>query len=330
MNTISFGRTRIETGIRIEGTRSHFTGYHVTFDSAGNYVSTAPVAGSHDYVNVLPSVNVQYAFTPSTDMRVGYGRGIARPNFSDLPPFVIEDDQNQQVTLGNPNLKATTANNYDILAEHYLKPIGIIQAGLFYKDIQNPIFQAPAFNLVSGPFAGFQQFQPINGGAAHIFGVEASYRQLFTFLPSFASGLGIAVNYSYTTSKAAVPGRLIDPALVRQGPNNWNLNVTYDKRRLSARLGLTHNDAYIYQYNFVDGTDLGPKGPNGDIYTYAHTQLDAQASYRIRGGLKFIASFLNLNNEVFGFYQGSPIYPSQREFYSPSYSFGFRWSNSRE
>jgi hypothetical protein len=39
---------------------------------------------------------------------------------------------------------------------------------------------------------------------------------------------------------------------------------------------------------------------------------------------------LNLNNEVFGFYQGSPRYPTQREFYSPSYAFGLRWSNSRE
>jgi hypothetical protein len=33
---------------------------------------------------------------------------------------------------------------------------------------------------------------------------------------------------------------------------------------------------------------------------------------------------------VFGFYQGSPQYPSQREFYSPSYAVGFRWSSSKE
>jgi len=39
---------------------------------------------------------------------------------------------------------------------------------------------------------------------------------------------------------------------------------------------------------------------------------------------------LNLNNEVFGFYQGSPIYPSQREFYGPTFMFGFRWTNLKD
>lgn len=332
MNTLNFGRARIETGVRIETTQSHFTGYHVTFDTNGNYVATTPVLGDNTYVNVLPSVNIQYAFTPSTDIRVGYGRGIARPNFADLPPYVLETDQGNppQVALGNPALHATTANNFDILAEHYLKPVGIIQAGVFYKDMQDPIFSVLGPVLTSGKYTGFQPTQPINGTTAHILGVEASYRQLFTFLPSLLSGFGVSVNYSYTTSKAAVPQRSVDPALVRQGPNNWNVNVTYDKRRLSARLGLTHNDAYIYQYNFVDGAPLGPSGPNGDVYTYAHTQLDAQVSYRLKPRLKLIVSLLNLNNEVFGFYQGSPIYPTQREFYSPSYAFGIRWSNSKE
>jgi hypothetical protein len=108
------------------------------------------------------------------------------------------------------------------------------------------------------------------------------------------------------------------------------VGVTYDKKRLSMRFGVTHNDAYIYQYNFQPGADLGIRGPNGDNYTYAHTQLDLQGSYRIRGGLKVIASALNLTNEVFGFYYGSPQYPNQREYYSRTYSFGLRWSNSKE
>ena len=41
-----------------------------------------------------------------------------------------------------------------------------------------------------------------------------------------------------------------------------------------------------------------------------------------------IASFLNLTNEVFGFYQGSEIYPIQREYYGTTYSFGMRWTPS--
>ncbi len=331
MNTISFGKARIETGVRIETTRSQFTGYHVKFDASNNYVSTTPVAGDNLYVNVLPSVNFQYAFTPNTSLRAGYGRGIARPNFSDLPPSVYETDQGNppQIMVGNPALKPTTANNFDLLAERYLKPVGIVQAGVFYKDLRNPIFPVQTL-LTSGPYSGFLQSQPTNGTKAHIFGFEVAYQQLFTFLPGALNGLGVTANYSHTISKAVVPLRTDDPALVRQGPNNWNIGVTYDKKRLSTRFGVTHNDAYIYQYNYLTGADLGLKGPNGDIYTYAHTQLDLQGSFRIRSGLKFIASALNLTNEVFGFYNGSPQYPNQREYYNRTYSFGFRWSNSKE
>ena len=329
MNTISFGKARIETGVRIETTKSNFTGYHVTLDTNGDYVSTTPVLGDNLYVNVLPSVNLQYSFTPDTKLRAAYGRGVARPNFSDLPPSILEDDSAQQVTVGNPALRPTTANNFDLLGERYLKQVGLIQAGIFYKDLKDPIFPVTTL-LTTGIYAGFQQVQPVNGTTAHIFGFEAAYQQLLTFLPGALNGFGVSANYSHTTSKAVVPQRTDNPALSRQGPNNWNLGVTYDKRRLSARLGLTHNDAYIYQYNYQTGADLGLKGPNGDNYTYAHTQLDLQGSYRIRGGLKFLASVLNVNNEVFGFYNGSPQYPNQREFYSRTFSFGLRWSNSKE
>jgi hypothetical protein len=94
-------------------------------------------------------------------------------------------------------------------------------------------------------------------------------------------------------------------------------------------MGLTHNDAYVYQYNFVDGADLGPKGPNGDVYVYPHTQLDAQVGYHLTPKLQMIVSLLNLNNEVFGFYQGSQQFPIQREFYDRTFMIGFRWM-SRE
>jgi hypothetical protein len=95
-------------------------------------------------------------------------------------------------------------------------------------------------------------------------------------------------------------------------------------------MGISHNDANIFQYNFQDGAPLGRRGPNGDVYLYAHTQVDAQASVHMYRGLQFIVSGLNLTNEVFGFYQGSPIYPIQREYYKPTYSFGLRYSLTNE
>jgi TonB-dependent receptor len=324
MNTLDFGNARLQAGLRIESTQASYTGYHVTIDADGQYVSTAPVSGSSNYTNALPSVQYKYAFDPNTNLRLVYGMGISRPNFSDLPPFIVQDDQGQTVSVGNPALKPTRSNNFDVLFERFLEPVGVIQAGVFYKALADPIYEDFETNITSGIYAGFTQLQPINGPKAHVAGIELTWQQHLSQLPGALGGLGVMANYSHTSSRAVVPGRTDDPALLRQAPNNWNLGLTYDRHALSARLGVSHNDASIYAYNYQTGADGGIMGPNGDVYFYPHTQVDAQASYTVRAGWDVVVALLNLNNEVFGFYQGSPQFQIQREFYNRTVSVGVR------
>ena len=326
MNTLNWAQVRLQFGVRFEATQSDYVGNHVTFDDNGDWVSTTPVPGSNSYWDVLPSVQVEYALPHDTDLRLGYGMGIARPNFADLPPYVLESGSDRTVSAGNPALKPTHAQNFDILVEHYLKPVGLIQGGVYYKDLRDPIYSVQTM-LTTGPYAGWLQIQPTNGTKAHIFGFELAYQQHLTSLPGLLNGMGVSANYSHSSSSAVVPGRTDNPALIRQGPNNGNVSLTYDKGPLSLRFGVTHNDAYIYVYNYQMGADLGPLGPNGDQYTYAHTQMDVQASYRVQRRLNLVFSILNLNNEVFGFYQGSPQYPVQREFYGRTFTLGLTVSN---
>src|SRR5215469_16800546 len=131
--------------------------------------------------------------------------------------------------------------------------------------------------------------------------------------------MGVTANSGYTGSRANFPagsGRSDHPTLLRTAPNNWNFDVTYDKKGVSARMGLTHNDALLWSYGFQDGAVGGIHGPLGDTYLYPHTQVDAQLSYSIPGshGLQAVVSGLDLNNEVFGFYHGGERYPIQREY----------------
>ena len=44
----------------------------------------------------------------------------------------------------------------------------------------------------------------------------------------------------------------------------------------------------------------------------------------------FLYTKWNLNNQIFGFYQGSSQYMIQREYYQPTIAAGFRWSPVRE
>ena len=345
MNTIEFGRFRLQTGLRIEATQLDILGFKVinNVDSNGNPLPSTVISEPANtwYWDPLPSVQLRYRLTNESDIRAVYGRGISRPNPYDMVPYVTEDDSTQPLTvsIGNPNLKPEHANNYDLLYEHYLKPFGLLQAGFFYKQLSSPIYYItnpsigpgdPYYNQYPGDMLSYI----INGSNAQLWGIEASYIQHLGFLPGALSGLGISANYGWTASNAGhLPLRPDTPALQRQAPNTWNISPTYDYKRFSARLGLSYNGPSIYQYQYttaLDTASLGTKGPAGDNYLYAHLQVDAQASYRVHRGLTFLVQGLNLTNEVFGFYNGSPQYVVQREFYKPTYSFGLRWEPRRE
>ena len=332
MNTISMGRLRLQTGLRIESTRDNVFANQVTLDANGDFVPPAvPLRTSNSYVDAFPSVQAQYRITSDTILRAAYGMGIARPNFGDIAPFFVDDPTSTpEFSKGNPNLKPTRAQNFDLLAEHYFKPLGLIQGGVFYKYLTGPIYSVTVpFTAPSGTPSSVAEL--VNGPHAHITGFEAAWQQRLSFFPGLLNGMGVRANYSYTTSRASFPagfGRTDHPTLLRTAPNNWNFDVTYDKKGISARMGLTHNDGYIWSYAGSNAT----RDPSGDTYLYPHTQVDAQVSYWIpRGhGLQAVVSLLNLNNEVFGFYNGSEQFPIQREYYSRTISAGLRWTLQRE
>jgi TonB-dependent receptor len=372
MNTLQFGRVRIQTGLRFEETTENLYAYNVGGGLSCAPPSTpgcgpdgttlptfTPLSKYSSYLDPLPSAQVKFQLGHDSDIRVSYGRGIARPNFGDLPPsFGVNGVQpgvpGQFISFGNPNLKATHSNNIDVLFERYLKPFGVIEGGFFYKDISDPIYEGVESPITAAtaqqnglltPYIGDILTAPVQGTNAHLWGFEVSYQQHLTFLPGFLNGFGLSANYSYTASKAlGIPLRTDEPALQRQAPSTGNFSPTYDKGRFSARLGVSYNGPQIFHYAFQneavaqDGSGkivsspvpLGIKGPLCDNYLYQHTQVDAQASFRMYKGLQFIFAGLNLTNEVFGFYNGSPQFPIQREYYKPSYEFGLRYTLASE
>jgi TonB-dependent receptor len=342
-NVISLGKFRVQTGVRFDAATTSFQTNSVDVTNPSNPIVT-PISKSSSYFNALPSVQVQYQLEKNTNLRGNFSQGIARPNIGDLVPTTIVDPNANPspgvVTQGNPNLRPTKATNYDILVEHYFQPLGIVQAGFFYKHLSDPIYATTSIIGPGLPNAGLHLQQSVNGPTAHIAGFEATWEQRFSFLPGLLNGFGVAANYSYTSSQVTFPpgfsgGRTDHAPLQRQAPNTWNAGFTYDKSRLSMRFSASHNDTNIAFYNFgANATPndpiLGLMGPTGDTYFYAHTQFDIQGSYRLYKGLQFTAAGLNLSNEVFGFYNGSPKYPIQREFYKPTVTLGMRWTSSPE
>jgi TonB-dependent receptor len=357
MNTLDItSRMRLVAGVRFEATHVATMSFNPGNGPADPLANTVSIPGGQDYLDVLPSVSLRFALTKDSGLRAVYSRGISRPDPQDIAQVSGTLDTTQSpnlITLGNPNLKAEHSNNYDLLFEQYLNPVGIIQAGFFYKDLGDPIvngFFRESASLFPGadPSTYVLVSQIQNIGSAHVLGFEIGYSQRLSRLPGVLKGLGISANYSRTSSATSGLQALLrddNPPLLRQAPNTWNISPTFDTKRFSMRVGMTYNDAMIFGYQFQDLT-AGPtgivptdpsnltaggvKGPGGDNYLYAHYQLDVQGSYKITRTLSAYAYGLNLNNEVFGFYNGSPQYVVQREYYKPTYAAGIRYTFNGE
>ena len=335
MNTTDIGALRVNTGLRLEATRSTYSGHslYTPTDTAGNPTGPdvlQPVSGTRHYTDLFPSVQLRYALDAETNLRATFTRGIARPNYPDLAPnqsgMVCSTCANQPslsgFTSGNPNLKAQYAWNYDALFEHYLNTVGVLSGGVFYKDLRDVILTRRFTYTGPGPFNGYTGFAPDNGGSGHLFGFEAGWTQRFVFLPGWFGGFGIDANWTHTSSQV-----LVDPAtgrkapLLRQSPNLANIYLTYDQSPFSARVGWTYNGPMIAAYG--DGT----ASASGDNYFYAHGQLDGSIVYSATQDLQLQFQVLNINNAPFGFFQGKPgqEFSVQREYYGQTFFFGAKW-----
>ena len=227
---------------------------------------------SGSYLTVLPSASLRYALTPDTNLRLAYGRGLSRPDPQDIAQSVTftstgsPGSLKNTASLGNPNLKAEIGDNFDVLFEHYLKPFGMMSGGVFLQEAERSDrhVQPRSQNFQPTPIAPSGTYtvtQPFNAGSAWITGFEAAYLQHLTLLPGLLGGLGISANYGYTASRAkGLVGRSDHPRLLRNAPNTWNISPTYDRGRVSIRVGLSYNQANIYSYEFQDGS--GWFGPN--------------------------------------------------------------------
>lgn len=339
MNTTDFsGGVRLIVGLRAEYTSDDV--HNLAFDPNGN---ATPNKFSGSYWDILPSASLRFNAGSDSYMRLIYARGVSRPEEQWLAEDVNwgiggNGAYKNTVSFGNPNLKAESGDDIDVLYEHYFKTFGVLSGGYFVKHLADPpVSTQQVLNNYLPPGAPpsdqgtYLATYYINAGSAWISGVELQYLQRWSSLPGFLGGLGMSANYSYIGSQTSgIAGRSDKPRLLENAPNIFNVGPTFNRGPLSMAMNINYNGASIYGYQYTDGAPGGINGPLGDYYNYPHTQVDAQGSYALRRDLQLIVSGLNLTNEEFGFYYGSPKYDTQREFYHPTYSFGLRWTPRAE
>lgn len=294
----------------VPGVRYEHTGFRSAgFDFDPDEETLAETAAENDYGSWFPMAHLRWELAPRTNLRAAYTTAIARPNFYDLVPYRLRDDED--LSIGNPALAPMLARNVDLLVEHYDARIGVASAGVFYKRLSDPIFRFTEDNDLGG-----ETEQPRNGENGEIRGAEVALQRQLRELPFPLDGLGIYANYTFTDSDARLPGGR-EVRLQGQARHVFNTALSYERPRWWVQASLNYHDRYASEYADEAAEDL---------FVDRHLQLDASVQARVTRDGAFFLELVNLTNEPYVVYQGTRERPVQQEYYRSWGRLGFRVS----
>lgn len=185
-----FSKLRVVTGARYERSNQILNSKTITNED---------LKVDRLYNDVLPSVNLTYYLTDDINLRLGYSKTLARPEFRELAPFSYFDFNANELVQGNQNLSRAIINNYDFRFEFYPNPKELIAVSLFYKNFQNPIEQ---ILIASSSFEPVRSFE--NGNEAKNYGLELELKKSLGFIASMFKNFFFIGNTSFVNSKIEI------------------------------------------------------------------------------------------------------------------------------
>ncbi|WP_434456300.1 TonB-dependent receptor [Stutzerimonas urumqiensis] len=319
MNTIDIDALRIIAGVRFEGTEFSAKGTGLR-DGAFEAVEE-----NNDYHHWLPGLHLRYQLTDDTLARAAWTNSVVRPTFGQLAPgFVIDGDE---ASFGNPTLDPLESMNLDFGIEHYLGRAGVVSAYLFYKDIDNFIYNTDLAG--TGDWAAFDEADSFaNGDSAKLYGLELAYSQKFDWLPAPWNGVLVGANATFSRSDASITGYSADAGrtlerdidLPNQSDRVGNLMLGWEDDRLSLRLSANYKSDYLAEVAGIDDAAH-------DLYADDQLFVDFSARYFLTKGLQLSFEAQNLTDESYYVYTGSRSYNAQYEEYGPTYKVGLTFTH---
>ena len=317
MTRIEFPTAQLILGLRVEHT--DFSGEAPNFNLAREAFTLAQAKNSHTHF--FPNATLRYSLGENLIARAALTRAISRPNYRDNVPRIAEDSDNTssivRVTQGNPDLRPTLSNNLDAGLEYYFRPVGLLSANAFYKDLSDYEFTVVA----NGEFGGLPALitRKDNAPDGRAYGFEVAYQQQFTFLPGALSGFGIFANYTWTDASirlpASVPGRGARERLPNQSRHTANVSLFYETDRFNARVSYTDRSDYIDDFNL---------DPRLDTFWEGREQIDVTASFDVNPNFNLFFEAKNITDTPGVRYAGERTRVTEFEKFGATYFLGVR------
>lgn len=294
-------------GVRVEKTEQGYT--------LNTFYSTGINAVTKNYTDVLPSIMFKYKLNKKTNIRLSYFKSISRPNYYELVPATLLSSSSPTAETGNPELKHSIANNFDIRYELFPREEEQLFIGGFYKKIKDPIEYA---------YQSIETYKPENLGTATVYGGEIVYTKYF-------GNIGMTGNYTYIYSKILSPkfytdvvaqttvSRLQKRPLQGQTNNSINYSLLYrnNKQKVFVQLAYQYVGKTLARVYSVYGYDYY-QTPQSFLALSAEKQL-FNRHFTVFGkfnNLLNTATVNKINNLLVA-----------KDTYKANFSIGFRYSN---
>jgi iron complex outermembrane receptor protein len=294
------------------------TGYPV---SAGNgrattipgltyqFMSQPKQTARSAYDNFFPSVSAKYSVAENLQAHLGYSATISRPALSNLGGVWVFNEDNQTVTVPNPELQPERSKNFTGRLAYYFEPVGSAAVTMFQNEISNSVtteeFSAEDFGYQEDPTYATFRFISVGNrpGVTRVRGLTLEYSQALSFLPGALRGLNVSANYTRTyasVGKAAMTPHMIGGTL------------SYRYRRLALSTSGKWTDTTPMNTAAVPTLRKG------------RTMIDLNSSYQFTPRFSGFLQVRNLFNIPEYRYQIDPIYATQNLSVGTFYTFGIK------
>lgn len=262
MADLQSGRSEFSGGLRLEQTDQNFIS---TLDPDVSYGKVVNI----NYKDWLPDFHWKYAFNDRQQLKASYFKGISRPALYDITFATIAYED--YLVAGNPFLRRTQADNFDLSYTWYQTRSTQLKAAIFYKHIvdayektllngNDELYPIPQNGLDFTP-AGQLTEQLKNTGTATNYGAELFYSYSWQ---SFV----ITGSYTFTSSNIT----RIKKLLTREDPNDVTSNLVTISKPEQGPLG--GQSKHLVNVNLLYKNMPGNWLTNVSfIYTGKHTDL---------------------------------------------------------
>lgn len=272
--------------------------------------SIIPVSSEYRKTDILPAVGLTLDLPAKLTARLAYSQTKGRPSPREISPFFNRSVETQNLVIGNPAVRPSTVDNYDLRLEWSPGQDDFLAVSLFHKQVAEPIEK-----IILTTVAGDVETWLNNPNTAELYGVELEFRHGLGRWSEAFREFSLGGNFTYIDAEVeehpfaiqSAEADFADPSNIRRSRRLYdqpeyiaNTDLTWRRERWGTSVTFA---AYAISDVLVASgltNAISVADANFDLYQRRYVRCDFILSQRINDTFKLKFSVKNLFDPVLG------------------------------